>query len=50
MSWVGGSPELACIHNSVAKLDHGMREIAAVRSYEIPANAIHAASERKLKK
>jgi len=37
---LGDSPELVCIHNPVAKLDHAKREIVAARFYEIPAEAI----------
>jgi SNF2 family DNA or RNA helicase len=37
---LGDSPELVCIHDPAAKLDHAKREIVAARFYEIPAEAI----------
>jgi superfamily II DNA or RNA helicase len=42
---LGDSPELVCIHNPVAKLDHAKREIVAARFYEIPADAVQQAAE-----
>jgi len=41
----GNSPELVCIHNPVAKLDHAKREIVTARFYEIPAEAVQQAAE-----
>jgi superfamily II DNA or RNA helicase len=42
---LGDSPELVCIHNPVAKLDHAKREIVAARFYEISADAVNQAAE-----
>lgn len=48
MVWdpLGDLPELVRIHNPVAKLDHAKREIVAARFYEIPAEAVTAASTK----
>ncbi len=41
---LGSNPKLERVHNPAAKLDHAKREVAAVRFYDIPAEAIAAAS------
>ncbi|HRT71530.1 MAG TPA: DUF3883 domain-containing protein [Syntrophales bacterium] len=41
------SPELVCIHNPVAKLDHAKREIVSARFYEISAEALERAGSRE---
>lgn len=42
---LGDSPDLVCIHNPVAKLNHAKREIVAARFYEIPAEAVDEAAK-----
>jgi superfamily II DNA or RNA helicase len=41
---LGPNPELVRIQNPAAKLDHAKREIVAARFFEIPADAVVAAS------
>jgi hypothetical protein len=43
---LGDSPELVCIHNPVAKLDHAKKEIVTARFYEFPAEAVERAAGR----
>jgi len=42
------SPELVCIQNPAAKLDHAKREIMAARFFEIPADAVMALASRQV--
>lgn len=45
---LGDSPELVCIHDPAAKLDHAKREIVAARFYEIPAEAVMSAASQEM--
>jgi hypothetical protein len=45
---LGKNPELVRIQNPAAVLDHAKKEIAATRFYEIPSEAITAATIRDI--
>jgi len=44
---LGPKPELVRIQNPAVRLDHAKREIVAARFFEIPAEAVVRAAERK---